>query len=290
MSSHQEPKDELERLIRESKTKSKKIVKKSSDLVQFGQHMTDLANASEKVMKYLPHSGIDWKPKIGSWSYANQQQDAILASMMPISMPTATTSGTVTAYSMTDFATADKVLGFVPLERQGEARVAVEQLSHVIDRLSVKDKVLSLLHEYGLSSAAPGEKSPAELFQTAHAAFEKPVMERDPAATSLIPMRECVNGTIAALLRRRPRQEPAKSQRDKILSICGQLAGSGVSQWAIESLARRWESLVDELSGSKKRDYSREDWAHCLRRASLFLLELLESLDPSRMKQHKGIQ
>lgn len=126
-----------------------------------------------------------------------------------------------------------------------------------------------------------GRKSPAELFETAYAAFEKPVTQRSPAATSLIPLRECINGTIAALLRRRPKQEPAQSQRDKILSICGQLAGGGVPQWAIGSLAERWGSLVYESSASKQRNYSREEWGDCLRRASLFLLEFLQSLDRS---------
>ena len=136
MSSHQEPKDELARLIRESRQKSEQIIQKSSELVQFGQYMTDLANASEKVMKYVTPSGIDWKPKIGSWSYANQQQDATLAGMMPISIPTATTSGGTVAYSMTDFARPSSILRFVQPDRQDEARVAAEKLSHVIDRLA----------------------------------------------------------------------------------------------------------------------------------------------------------
>jgi len=284
VSFHQEPKDELVRLIRESREKSEQIVQKSDELAQFGQYMTDLANASEKAIRCVIPSGIDLEPKIDAWSYANQQQDAILAGMMPISIPTATTFGITVAYSMSDLARPSNIIRFVPPDRQDQARIAADQLSHVIDRLAEKNKVLSLLCQYGLTGATPGGKSPAELFEMAYAAFEKPVTQTSPATTSLIPMRECINGTIVALLRHRPKQEIAKSQRAKVLSICAQLAGHGVSQREIESLAQRWESLLNELSSSKQRDYLREDWGDCLRRASLFLLEFLQTLDRSRMK------
>ena len=97
-------------------------------------------------------------------------------------------------------------------------------------------------------------------------------------------MRECINGTITELLRRRHKLKRARSQRDKVLSICHQFAGYGVSEWAMRYLAERWESLVDELSSAKQRHYSRDEWWDCLRRATLFLIELLQSLDRSKMK------
>jgi len=284
MSSHQESKDELERLIRESRRKSKEIIRRSSNLLQWGQYMTDLADASEKVMEYPSPSSIDWEPIIDSWRYANEQQNEILASVGSVSIQTAMASGSTATYAMTDFAKPNNLVRFVSIDKQDKARAAAEQLSQVIDRLAEKNTVSSLLRQYGLTSAAPEQKSPAELFETAWAAFEKPVTGRSPAATSLIPMRECINGTIAALLRRRPRQEPAKSQQAKITSLGSQLSGDSVSSWAIQSLAERWTSLVDELSDSKQKDFSREEWRDCLWRASLFLMELLQSLDQSKMK------
>src|SRR5437870_4098397 len=57
------------------------------------------------------------------------------------------------------------------------------------------------------------------LFETAWAAYEKPVTSSSPTNTSLIPMRECINETIVTLLCRCPGQEPTPNQYAKIISI-----------------------------------------------------------------------
>lgn len=170
-------------------------------------------------------------------------------------------------------------------EKQEEARFASDQLSNVIGRVADKDNVLFLLKQYGLVTVTRGKKSAAELLETAYSAFERPVTYENPTITSLIPMRECINGTIVELLRRRLKQEPVKSQGDKIFSIIRQLARNSVPESAAENLAHRWECLVDELSSSKQTDCSRDQWADCLRRSTLLLLELLQSLDPSKVIQ-----
>lgn len=285
MTSDQERKDEFLRLLQENKEKGREIGSKSGDLMQFGHEVADLAEASEDTLKYFTPGGIDWEPKIQAWRYVTEQQDVILRNISPLPITTVTSATGTASYSMIDFARASSIDCFVPPDRRDEARVATQKLLSVIDRQAEKGKVLSLLCQYGLANPRPGQESPAELFEVAYAAFQKPVTQAPSAATSLIPMRECINGTIAALLRRRPSQEPARSQHDKVLSICRQLAGSGVSDWAIQSLAQRWESLVDKLSDAKQRSYSREEWGDLLRQASLFLLEFLQSLDQSKMKQ-----
>jgi len=284
MKPDEEPKEELQRIIRESGRKSREIVNRFRDYVQWGQYMTDLSDASNKVVEYMSASGINWNRTIESWRYANKQQDYMLNKMDEMPVSPLTSSGSTAAYAMDYFANPDYIISFVADDKQEEARNASIQLSQVIDRFADKEKVLILLKRHGLSSSTQGQKSPVELFETAWAAFEKPVKQDASADTSLIPMRECINSTIAEMLRRRPGQEPAKSQRDKIISICKQLAGEDVSKWAIENMTAQWENLLDELSGSKQKTYSREKWRDCLRRASLFLMEFLESLDPSKMK------
>lgn len=281
MASHQDPKDELERLLRESKKKGTQIVNQSRDLLQHGQYITDLADATEGVVKYLPtSSGVDWKPMIDSWQLVNEEQDNIIAGTRSLSV--APSSSTV-SYAMTYLAQPDTFISFVDIDKQDEAWAAAQCLGQVIDGLAEKNKVLSLLRQYGLDSAISGRKSPIEQFETACAAFENPAKAGNPAVTSLIPMRECINETIAALLRRRPKQEPARKQQ-KILSIGKQLSQNGVSTSAIRSLADRWSELSDKLSGSKQSLYSREEWITCLRQASLFLIQLLQRLDRSKMR------
>ena len=281
MQSDQEKKDRLDGLIGESGQKGEEIVKKSSELTQFGQDVSDLANASRNVLKYVPAAGIDWELKISSWEYVSQQEDAILGKIASIS-PVLASSSTA-SYSMVDFASATKVVPFVTPERRPEAAVAVQRLSSVIDKQAEKTRVTSLLRQFGLVTVAPGQKSPVELFDAAWAAFEKPVTQNSPASTSLIPMRESINATIAELLRRRPKQEPAKGARNKLLSITGQLVRDNMPQAARELLAEHYDQLVNDLSASKQKIYTRQEWGDDLRRATLFLRELLEAIDQSKL-------
>lgn len=279
MSKDEEKKDELLRLFREGKNKGQEIIKKASDFTQFGQQVTDLADVSEEIFKYVPPENIEFPQILPAWEYVHLQEDTILGNMMNI----ATTSSSTVAYSMTDLAIIKNITRFVPADRQNEVNFATQRLSRIINSQIEKDKVLSILREYGFTNATSGRKSPTELFEIAWAAFEKPVTQSVPASTSLIPMRECLNNIVAELLRRRPGQERVKPKRNKILSICHQFAVSGVTEWAVNSLANRWENLHDELSGSKDKNYSRLQWSDCLSRASLFLIEFLQSLDQSKM-------
>jgi hypothetical protein len=290
MSNQKQPKDELGRLIRESKPKSEEIAKWAGEVLQGAQYLYDLADTSEKVVQYLAPSNIDWEATIGAWQNINEQQDSILANLRrtPI-QPMMTSGSSALAYEMTPFANPQNLIRNVAIGQQDEARVAAIQLGYVIDRFTDKEKVLSLLRQFGLDRVTPDEKSPVEHFETAWAAFEKPVTQSSPVITSLIPMRQCIGGAIEALLRRRPTREPAKNWYDKVMSLGRQLAKEGVSTTEIQSLALRWgqpggDGLVDELSGSKKWHYSREEWQESLRQATLLLLELLQSMDSAKLK------
>lgn len=283
MSSDNEQKDKLEKLMQEGGQKGQEIFKKSGEFGQFGHQIADMASAGREVLKYVVPSRLDLQPKIDAWQFVNQQEDNILLHFTSISMPTASTAGTASAYVMTDFARPDTVINFVEHDKQNEVRVAAQRLSSVIDRQASKDHILSLMRQNDLSHTPAGQKSPEELFQTAWAAFERPVSQGSPASTSLIPMRECINVTVAILLRRRPKQEQTK-RNEKILSIGKQIALSTIPGSIIQSLQNRYNSIVDNLSTAKQRDFTRENWGDLLRQASLFLRELLETLDRSKMR------
>lgn len=195
MLSDQERKEELLRLLRESKKNGQEIVKKSSDFLQFGQQVIDLSDVSQELLGYVIPSGIDLEPAIRGWEYVRMQENTILESMGSISLPMAMTSGIAASYAMIDFANPDTIIRFVLPDNQDKARTAAEKLSSVIDKKGEKNETLLLLRQYGLANAPPGQKSPVELFETAWAAFDTPVTPTLPASTSLIPMRECINDT-----------------------------------------------------------------------------------------------
>jgi len=283
----EDPKQRLERLIRDSRNKSVEITKLGGSIVEWGQQMADLSEASSKVIQYPVPSGFNLEPTIDAWAHLNQQEDSVLAGLRRFDAPLVTTSGSTAAYSMASFSGSPMFIAEVPSDRQDAARADVQFLGEVIDRLADKESVLSLLRQFGLDKAASGKKSAAQMFETAWAAFEKPVTASQPVITSIIPVRECIRETIDALLRSRPRQETTKNEYAKIQSIGSQLALDGVSDVEIESLALRWSSkggLLDELSGSKDADWSREEWHSVLRRATLFLRELLQSLDLKKLR------
>lgn len=269
--------------MQEGGQKGQEIFERSSELGQFGQQMADLANAGQGVLKYIIPSRVDLQPKIDAWQFVNEQEDNMLQRFKSISVPGASTASNTSAYAMTDFAAPDTVIQFVEHDKQNEVRIAAHRLSAVIDRQADKDHVLSLIRQYDLSRAPAGHESPEGLFQTAWAAFERPVSQGSPASTSLIPMRECINATVATLLRRRPKQEKTKP-REKLLSILKQIADSDIPWPIIQSLQTRYDSIRDELSTAKQRDFTREAWEDLLRRATLFLRELLEVLDPAKMR------
>jgi hypothetical protein len=277
-------KNELLNLIKKTRNMSRSVVKHASKLMGYGQYVSDLADASEDAITCVSSTTVDWQPQIRSWGYLNQHLNEISREIGHINLSLAASSATTVTSCMLDFVELPQFAQFVPVEKRPEAVKASINLNNVIDKLAEKSKALELLAEFGLSTAVTGDKSPADLLETACAAYERPVAECASAATSLIPMRECINSTVAALLRRRPKQEPAKSQSDKILSIARQTAHAGIEDWAIAALADRWEVLNGELSISKKKDISREEWMATLRRSIVLLVEFLQMLDQTKMK------
>ncbi len=279
-----DPRDELLNLIKESGNKGRSMVKHGSKIVEHGQHIADLADASESAVSCVASSNIDidWNSKIKKWGYLNQDLDRQDATYITttFALPSASTA----ASCMLDFVSPVHFASLVSPGKEAEAQIAAINLGNVIDKLADKTTALKLLHEFGLSTTSPGRKSPTELLEAACAAFEKPAIPGVAASTSLIPLRECIDSTITALIPRRPKQEKAGSHGDKIRSIGKQTARSEIPKGVIDSMADRWQKLSNDLSGSKQKDISREEWRATLREAMLLLIEFLQSLDQTKMK------
>lgn len=153
-------------------------------------------------------------------------------------------------------------------------------------RPALKDEVVQLFRDFGFDvPQAPGEKSPLEQFEIAHTSFLNPVTEDNPVSTSLLPLRECIDTVVASLIRMRPHQEPAQGHRNKIISIGIQLKKTSFPQTIVEELADQWHSLHDDLSGSKKKNITRDDWLARLNRGTSFLHGLLNGLDPHKLRR-----
>jgi|GEM_PF-6871339 len=291
MAEQEDPKVALERLIGESERKSQEQKAISDELSRTHQNVIDLAQASRELLKYRPTGLIDYEREIPAWQRLNGQQDAMATGMQQLpyfelrAASTSSASGTISIYEVDNF------IEWVPPAQHDNAYRAVQQLDYVLNDVADKTEVLNLLREFGLDKAVAGKKSPLELFQTAWQAYENPATDTSPLITWLIPMRESVEATIDALIQRRPNQEPAKGWRRKILSIGSQAGRPATGEVDFQDLADQWQvggsvrpALEDELSDAKRASHDRAVSLTVLRRATLFLKQLLLSIDPARLR------
>jgi hypothetical protein len=281
-----DPKDDLLYEIKKSKEIGDSLINKAKGLETEAHFIKDLAEASEWAVTYVSsanNANLDFNSQIQSYRKQNRRLEKLNANISLPDIFAVSSSANAVASTMVTFADPTQ-LANLATPKQEEAQKAAINLGQVIDRLAEKPNVLELLNKFGLSNNQEGLKSPCELFAIACAAFETPLTPSNPISTSLIPMRECMNSTLAILLRRRPTQEKAGSHKDKIISICKQAAYSSIEYSDIENIAERWEVLSDKLSRSKQGDISRAEWRAIMRKAMLLLIGLLKILDQTKMR------
>jgi hypothetical protein len=284
-----DPIEELKRIVNDVEQKGEKASEHGRDVTRAGQFMVDFARATKAVITYLPpNANVEYL--IEDWNAYNQQANRLIDGLQTLSMDVvSSTNSTAGSATLSVTGTFIKMpAGMIGSLSVGpEAQGAIDKLYSVAGRMADASRVEELLKEFGFDKAPKGIKSPLELFQTAHAAYEKPVIQKDPISTSLIPMRECIEAVIAELLKRRPTQEEAKNEQAKIMSIGRQFKRDTILLDTIDSLARQWHEKIQnkELSAAKQQDITREEWSIRLQRATQFLFSLLSGLDIVKMKR-----
>jgi hypothetical protein len=280
-----DPKEELDRILDEAEQQGKEIADRGREVTSAGQSMSDLARATRASLPYLPENA-DLEFLIDDWSEYSAQGIIILKDLEELPLyAMQSTAGTAYVTTSGTF-NSENIIPYTPPPLQDEARRAISNVHQVMERTTEAGKVEKLLQSLGLDKAPKGLKSPLELFQTAHNAYQTPVAEGTPASTSLVPMRECIRNVIDEMLKRRPTQEKAKNEWSKIVSIGTQLKREAISMQTVDSWARQWEEILGkELSSSKDQEMTREEWGRRLQRATLFLQALLSGLDPEKMKR-----
>jgi hypothetical protein len=256
--------------------------------IKTDQEIIDLANATKDVLKYPTGDHVDWELSIDqAQRLVNEQSSRLrgLRSVLQSSSLNSTASGTV--LSMVGFSYPLDPSMYPSPSVYADADTARKNLVNVIDRSINQEEIVTWMKVFGLDKSYPNEKTAIEHFRTAWAAYEMPLTSTSPVNTSLIPMRECIETVITQLLQRRQQQEPAKSWRDKILSLGKQAVLGGITESDVVSWANEWEKLVDALSGAKKSSYSRPEWLALLREATLFLKSFLLGLDPNKLRPQR---
>lgn len=280
-----DPENILDRILEDVEEKGKRITDIGRNLTEEGQSMADSANATREVVHVVKiPPNIEFL--IDDWNLANQQADIVIDQLGKIDVPTFnSTSGTAGSSASASFEEASLLL-IVPKEDHPRLVMALENFYKVSERAVDADEVGNLMKSLHLDQAPTGRKSALEQFEIAHAAFKTPVADRNPIATSLIPMRESIRAAIDSLLQMRPKQEKTKNEWSKIESIGRQLKRNSLPDEIITSWANQWKYYLQKyLSPAKEDDISRDEWRRRLVSSTLFLKGFLSGLDPAKLKK-----
>ena len=280
------PEERLKEEISQVREKGVIIADQGRYYTKTGQEMVDLADVTLPLTEFIqPTTNIE--VTLASWQTLNRRADVLLSGLSGSEEQVTVISGATgsSAYSSTSMLTDGIDIPALSPDIQPLAIKAVDDFNTFISRPALRQNVIDLLVEYGLHEAPTGKKSPIELFELAFQAYENPVTGGEPVSTLLLPMRECIQMVISRLLQRRPKQEKAKNNWDKVVSISNQLKRDSIDKDDISTWASQLEELIDELSEAKQGNLSLDEWRNRLNRATLFLDSFLKGLDQSKMRE-----
>lgn len=280
-------KDELLQILSDAKHAAQELTSKGREVIKQGQYAADLASCNEGFFSCLPDDTFlltsQWDNQIASWKrWRENAGKAITAfNLIQPSLSFATDSTSVSSS-----ATISSVyISALPPDSQIPAQRAFEKYEQLLEKSNLIQELEIELRRLNLTSTRAGTESVLSLLHQASQAFKIPsVTEVSPSAV-LIPLREAINRTFADLLTRRQKQEEAKSQRDKTLSICKQCFRTGVATELIEQLANEANDLNRLLSGSKQNVMSRDQVRELMNRGVLFLRTFLRTIDENKMRK-----
>lgn len=274
----------LDALLQAAQKKGHKVAELGRNLTKAGQELSDVATATRSLVHVVKTPrNVEWL--IGDWQNVNTQADDLLAQTETILVPQFSSASGTAAVSSSDAANDPVLFEIVPQDQHPQLIASIRDINNVLSRSADTQEVSDMMRQLGLDKAPLSRKSALELFQTAHSAYEAPVSSGDPASTSLIPLREAIRESIEYLLKRRPRQERASREWDKVQSVGNQLKRGGIPKTQVDSWAFQWTSQLQyALSPAKQEAISREEWRTRLVRGTLFLRGFLGGIDPANLR------
>jgi len=159
------------------------------------------------------------------------------------------------------------------------------QYEQLLEKSNLNKELEKEVRRLNLTTSQGGHESVLSLVQQAEQAFNIPSVKEISPSAVLIPLREAINRAFDDLLKRRPKQEKAKSRRDKTISICEQCLRSGVAKEQIELLANEANDLNNLLSAAKQAVMNRNQVRELMNRGFVFLRNFLGIIDENKMRK-----
>lgn len=279
-------KDELLQILSDAKNDAQNLASKGREIVKEGQYAADLASCHEEFIRCIPDDTFfslsQWNNQIEPWRRWHEIAGEAITSfnfVLPsLSMATNSTSVSSSA------AISSVYISALPPNSQIPAQRAFEKYEQLLEKSDLIQELEIELRRLNLTTSKTENESVLSLLHQASQAFRIPSVTGVSPSAVLIPLREAVNRTLANLLVRRPKQEEAKNQPDKVLSICKQCSRTGVATELIDQLANEANDLNRLLSGSKQDVMSRERVRELMNRGFLFLLTFLRTIDENKLR------
>jgi hypothetical protein len=269
----------LRQIIEQTSEKCDQIQKNGRELLSGIQWTNDLGKTTLPLIQYL--GPADTEKLIDNWTFNLGSVTQVNNNLLKVRQTFDYSSGSPSGAFNTTSVAHTFIYSDDPIKVK-----AYKQFLKVVNLPERRRSVINLFHELSLDQPLNGEISPIAQFEIAFEAYDHPVTDTDPAATSLVPMRECIRTLLGVLLKLRPTQESAKPEREKIISIGKQLCKGGNSESVIIEWADQWDRLDNlDLSPAKNVPISRDEWTDRITRATLFLESFLSGLDRQKFRK-----
>lgn len=276
-------KNELLRLLENVESQAERLERLGGDIVRSARLTRDVTGPVRDLVSQVPPDSL-------SSAHWDREADGLRAwQVLAGELETnRTTVNSFTALSLAVTGTSSEaVISFpLPTSPQIQANImhARSRLRQTLERFPLIDDAVASMQRLGLDSRRGSYRTPVKLLAEARGALERPNVGDGGPVSVLITLRECINGVISELLRRRPTQERASKVRDKLISLGRQCARSGLDEPHFERLTADGEPLLDTLSKAKQAEMSRQELNTLFRRGLLFLNGVMNSIDESRLR------
>jgi hypothetical protein len=287
----QDPIDIFRGLLGEGEDVGKDLADQGRARTQKGQELIDFSRSARKVLDSIPanHPVTGIEDAIEDWRFyitsARDERDNYSLSGLEL---LSSASGTANIYSSDLFNDVGKT---IPQEFKPKFSDAAQEYNSLIDRAANRHEAVDLFRSLGLDKSFHGRRSALEQFEVAYDAMEKPVTgATDPAQTSLLPIREAIETALDHLLYLRPNRvnigdvEGKNKDWRKIIAISADLKKGNIPDQIVQSWARDWSNLKDDLSYAKIDPLDRSEWARLLNKATLFVISFFSGLDPEKLR------
>lgn len=284
MSDGLQKRDELVRLLVGFPAEAAQMEKLGQDIIQSARMAGDVAGPLLEIVENLPESELSPERldgEIATWRALHETGVRLRASATPVSAFVAAASGVINTT-----ASGVAMTHVLPVDGPDQRMVAAARtrLFDTLNRGPLVARARLSMARLDLDKNRGNHRPALDLLEEAAACIDRPAISGGRPSSVLIPLRGAIESVIEDLMKRRPRQEPAKKWSDKVASIGATCGYSYLAPAYFPNLCATITPLWDRLSGAKQDDLTREQVVELFGRGAAFLNALMDGVDETKLR------